>query len=173
YRDSIYIAAEPQVVFDYFTKPEALVRWMGDRAFLDPRPGGEFTLSFGGNTVRGRYLEVDAPSRVVISWGRGGSYEFPPHSSTLEVILTPQGEGTLAPGGLPEAELPKHAAGGRPPRARLAIAVRGGGADHGAGGRGGGATAGASSSQSSWRRKSATLSPTIIVGRFVLARGTY
>jgi len=126
------------VVFDYFTKPEALVRWMGDRAFLDPRPGGEFTLSFGGNTVRGRYLEVDAPSRVVISWGRGGSYEFPPHSSTLEVILTPQGEGTrvnIVHSGLPEAELPKHAAGWRHHLTRLAIAVTGGGADHGAAGR--------------------------------------
>jgi len=126
------------VVFDYFTKPEALVRWMGDRAFLDPRPGGEFTLSFGGNTVRGRYMEVDAPSRVVISWGRGGSYEFPPHSSTLEVILTPQGEGTrvnIVHSGLPETELPKHAAGWRHHLARLAIAVTGGGADHGAAGR--------------------------------------
>jgi len=139
YRDSIYIAAEPQVVFDYFTKPEALVRWMGDRAFLDPRPGGEFTLGFGGNTVEGRYIEVHAPSRLVISWGRGGSYEFPPHSSTLEVILRPEGDGTrvsIVHSGLPDTELSKHAAGWRHYLARLVMAVTGGGAGHGAAGHG-------------------------------------
>ena len=33
------------IVFEYFTKPDALsFGGMGDRAVLDPRPGGEFTL---------------------------------------------------------------------------------------------------------------------------------
>jgi uncharacterized protein YndB with AHSA1/START domain len=114
------------VVFDYFIRPEALVRWMGDRAFLDPRPGGEFTLFFEGSSVRGRYLEVDPPQHVVISWGRGGSREFPPESSTLEVTLAPEGEGTrvsIVHSGLPGAELPKHAAGWRHHLSQLAIAV--------------------------------------------------
>ena len=31
------------------------------------------------------YLEVDPPIHMVISWSRGGSDEFPPHSSTVEV----------------------------------------------------------------------------------------
>ena len=37
YRDSIHIDAEPDFVYGYFTRPEALVRWMGDHAVLDPR----------------------------------------------------------------------------------------------------------------------------------------
>ena len=78
YRDSILITAESALVFDYFTKPEAIVRWMGDRAVLDPRPGGEFTLYFGDRCVEGRYLEIDRPRRLVIAWGRRGSSNFPP-----------------------------------------------------------------------------------------------
>jgi uncharacterized protein YndB with AHSA1/START domain len=99
------------------------VRWMGELAVLDPRPGGEFTLFFGGNAVRGRYLELDPPRRVVISWGRGGSAEFPPEASTLEVTLEPEGAGTrvsIVHSGLPEAEAPRHAAGWRGYLARLA-----------------------------------------------------
>ena len=73
YRDSIHIAAEPDLVFDYFTSATALARWMGDRAVVDPRPGGQFTIFFGDRRVQGRYLELDRPRRLVISWGRAGS----------------------------------------------------------------------------------------------------
>lgn len=110
-------------MFDYFTRPEALVRWMGDLAVLDPRPGGEFTVVFGGGSVRGRYLELDPPRRLVISWGRGGSTEFPPEASTLEVTLEPEGGGTrvsIVHSGLPEPEAPRHAAGWRTYLGRLA-----------------------------------------------------
>lgn len=113
-------------MFDYFTKPEALVRWMGERAILDPRPGGEFTLLFGANTVRGTYLELDPPARLVIGWGRAGSAEFPPGSSILEVTLTPEGQGTrvsIVHSGLPEPEVAKHAAGWRHYLGQLAVAA--------------------------------------------------
>jgi uncharacterized protein YndB with AHSA1/START domain len=116
YRDSIHIDAEPEVVFDYFTKPESLVQWMSDRAVLDPRPGGEFTLFFDDRCVQGRYLEIDRPRRLVITWGRRGSREMPPFSSTLEVSFAPEGNGTrvsIVHSGLPESEAPKHALGWR------------------------------------------------------------
>ncbi len=114
YRDSIHIEAEPDVVFDYFTTPEALVRWMGDRAVLDPKPGGEFTLWFDERCVQGRYVEVDRPRRLVITWGRRGSREMPPFSSTLEVTFTPEADGTrvnIVHHGLPESERARHALG--------------------------------------------------------------
>jgi uncharacterized protein YndB with AHSA1/START domain len=66
---SVYIDADPERVFDYFTKPEAILRWMGDYAVLDPVPGGQFTLDINGVPVRGRYLAVDRPHRLLISWG--------------------------------------------------------------------------------------------------------
>ena len=67
YRDSIHIQAEPAVVFDYFTKPEALITWMGERAILDPRPSGRFTLSRGStSSILGSSSRI-APSRGATS----------------------------------------------------------------------------------------------------------
>ena len=129
YRDSIHIAADPEVVFDYFTDAAALTRWMGDRAVVDPRPGGQFTIFFGDRRVQGRYLELDRPRRLVISWGRAGSLAFPPGASVLEVTLTPLGGGTLvaiAHSGLPDGERPRHAAGWHHYLARLSLAATGG-----------------------------------------------
>ena len=128
YRDAIHIAAEPEVVFDYFTNAGALARWMGDRAVVDPRPGGQFTIFFGDRRVEGRYVELDRPRRLVISWGRAGSRRFPPGSSVLEVTLTARDGGTLvaiAHSGLPEGERHRHAVGWRHYLARLALAAAG------------------------------------------------
>jgi uncharacterized protein YndB with AHSA1/START domain len=89
YTTSVHVEADPERVFDYFAKPEAILRWMGDYAVLDPVPGGQFTLDINGVPVRGRYLEVDRPHRLLISWGHAGSDRLPPGASTLEVTLTP------------------------------------------------------------------------------------
>jgi uncharacterized protein YndB with AHSA1/START domain len=129
YRDSIHIAAEPQVVFEYFVDPAALVRWMGDEAVLDPRPGGQFTLVIGDRTVEGRYLHVEPPRRVVISWGRRGSLELPPEASILEVDLTEEDGGTrvsITHTGLPDSESTRHALGWRHYLGRLRTAAVGG-----------------------------------------------
>ena len=130
YRDSIHIAAQPDLVFDYFTSATALARWIGDRAEVDPRPGGKFTIFFGDRRVQGRYLELDRPRRLVISWGRVGSTSFPPGTSVLEVTLTAHDGGTLvtiAHSGLPDGERPRHALGWRHYLARLSLAATGGG----------------------------------------------
>ena len=124
YRDSVYIAADPSFVFRYFTEPQSLVRWLGDDAVLDPRPGGQFTVLFGERTVEGRYIELDPPHRLVISWGRAGSKTFPPSTSTLEVTLTPEAGGSrvsIVHTGLPQSERARHALGWQHYLARLAI----------------------------------------------------
>jgi uncharacterized protein YndB with AHSA1/START domain len=129
YRDSIYIEAEPDVVFDYFTQPEALTQWMGDRAEVDPRPKGVFVLHFGDKCVEGRYVEVDRPRRLVITWGRRGSPSFPPSSSTLEVAFDAEGRGTrvrIVHSGLPQPERERHAAGWRHYLDRLQVLGGGG-----------------------------------------------
>src|SRR6266542_2848088 len=89
YTTSVHIDADPDRIFDYFTKPEAIVRWMGDYAALDPTPGGQFALDINGVPVRGRYLEVDRPRRLLLSWGHAGSERLPPGASTVEVTITP------------------------------------------------------------------------------------
>jgi uncharacterized protein YndB with AHSA1/START domain len=126
---SVHVAAEPETVFRYFTDPEAIVRWMGDYAVLDPRPDGEFTLDINGVPVRGRYLEVDSPRRLVISWGHAGSDRLPPGASTVELTLEAEGGGTTVTvlhRDLPESETRQHGLGWQHFLERLVTAGAGG-----------------------------------------------
>lgn len=129
YTASVHIAADPEQVFEYFTRPQAMVRWMGDYAVLEPRPGGEFTIDINGVPVRGSYLELDPPRRLLISWGHAGSERLPPGSSTVEITLTKEADGTtvrVAHHGLPELEARQHALGWPHFLERLVIAGAGG-----------------------------------------------
>jgi uncharacterized protein YndB with AHSA1/START domain len=126
---SIHVRAEPERVFAYFTEPAAIVRWMGDYALLDATPGGEFAVDINGVPVRGRYLEVEPPRRLLISWGHAGSEHLPPGASTVEVLLVAAGAGTdvtVVHRGLPEPDVAGHARGWRHFLGRLAIAGAGG-----------------------------------------------
>jgi uncharacterized protein YndB with AHSA1/START domain len=90
------IAATPVEVFAYLTEPDLYVRWQGTSAELDPRPGGAFRVRMNADTVAaGQYLEVEPPSRVVLSWGWEGSDEIPPGSTRVEILLEDVAEGTL------------------------------------------------------------------------------
>jgi uncharacterized protein YndB with AHSA1/START domain len=93
----IRIDAAPETVFGFFTDPELLLRWKGLEATLEPEPGGIYRVVMNDrNTVLGRFVEVDPPTRVVFTWGMTG--EDPPvapGASTVEVTLTADGDGTL------------------------------------------------------------------------------
>ena len=84
-------------MFPFFTDPEKMIVWKAARATLDPRPGGIFWIDMTGHDVaRGEYVEIDPPRRVVFTfgWEAEGSPE-PPGSTTVEVTLVPDGDGTL------------------------------------------------------------------------------
>lgn len=128
YRTSIDIAAPPEVVYRYLTEPESIVRWMGEYAILDARPGGEFTVDINGVPVRGHYIDLDPPHRLVIAWGHAGSDLLPPGSSTVEITLEPTGEGTklqLEHRDLPPDEARMHGMGWPHFLSRLATAASG------------------------------------------------
>jgi uncharacterized protein YndB with AHSA1/START domain len=96
----IRIEAGPETVFPYFTDPEKMVRWMGVGATLDPRPGGVFSVNMLEDYfMEGEYLVVQPYRRVVFTWGYGffpdDDNPLPPGSSTVEVTLVPEGDGTL------------------------------------------------------------------------------
>ena len=125
---TVHIDAPPERVWDYFTKPAMLARWMGEYAVLEPEPGGQFTVNIQGAPVRGRFLRLDPPRLLLISWGYAGSDRLPPGASTVEIRLTPDGTGTrvdLEHRQLPAEEKPGHGAGWVHYLARLAAAATG------------------------------------------------
>jgi uncharacterized protein YndB with AHSA1/START domain len=133
---AVHIDAPPERVYEYFTRPEAMVRWMGDHARLEPEPGGQFAVDIQGTPVRGRYLLLDPPHRLLISWGYAGSDAVPPGASTVEIRLTADHGGTrveLEHRGLPPGERPGHVSGWAHYLARLGPPAAGGdaGADPG------------------------------------------
>jgi uncharacterized protein YndB with AHSA1/START domain len=101
------IAASPETVFSYLIDPAKFVAWMGRGAELDPRPGGAFRLDVGSdNIASGSYLEVDPPHRLRFSWGWENHPTLPPGSTTVEITLRADGDGTvltLRHLGLPDA----------------------------------------------------------------------
>ena len=108
-----------------------MVRWMGEFAHLDARPGGEFKVDVRGAPVRGRLLKLDPPRRLVIAWGYAGSDRLPPGASTVEVRLSAEAGGTrveVEHRDLPAEDVSGHATGwahvGR-------LRVAGGGGDPG------------------------------------------
>lgn len=129
FRDFIDIAASPETVFEYLTTNEGMTAWMGQHADLDPTPGGRFAVDIAGHPVRGEFLHVERPSRVVVSWGFVGSEDLPAGASTVEFRLTRTGTGTrvdLCHSDLPEAEVRGHADGWSNFLPRLVIAGAGG-----------------------------------------------
>jgi uncharacterized protein YndB with AHSA1/START domain/DNA-binding HxlR family transcriptional regulator len=128
YRTFVEIAAPPETVYPYFTRPEAIVTWMGDYAVLKAVPGGLFHVDINGVPVRGRYLELDPPHRLLISWGHAGSTLLPPGASTLEITFTRIPNGTrvtVEHRDLPPAEADQHAIGWAHFLARLTDAAIG------------------------------------------------
>ncbi|MFF5173836.1 SRPBCC domain-containing protein [Micromonospora sp. NPDC000089] len=109
-----HIKAPPEVVFPYFTDPTLIATWLCERAELDPRPGGVFALDMGKVSAHGAYLVVEPPHRLVFSWGIPGDAVLPAGGSTVEVVLTPDGDDTLVVlthRGLPADRLDSHRAG--------------------------------------------------------------
>jgi uncharacterized protein YndB with AHSA1/START domain len=125
------IAATPETVFSFFIDPNKMVRWMGSRAEADPRPGGTYALDINAQArARGEFVEVVPYSRVVFTFGWDGDQAVPPGSSTVEVTLSPDGEGThvrLVHRGITTAEMrEQHSLGWQHYLGRLTIAAGGG-----------------------------------------------
>jgi uncharacterized protein YndB with AHSA1/START domain len=131
----VAIAASPETVWEFLVDPAKATRWMGETASFDARPGGEYRVGvIPGHTARGEFVELDPPRRLVFTWGwepgADGPNPVPPGSSTIEIELVPEGEGTLlrfAHRDLPSQETAdSHAHGWDHYLARLATAAPGG-----------------------------------------------
>jgi uncharacterized protein YndB with AHSA1/START domain len=124
------VKAPAEVVFSFFTEPEKYRRWQGQEAELHPRPGGTYRVEMDQtNVVRGEYVHVEPPHRVVFTWGFEGNEDLPPGASRVEVTLVPDGNDTivrLRHTGLPDEESrSQHQAGWDLYLGRLAAAAPG------------------------------------------------
>src|SRR5215831_8465152 len=128
FRTSVDIEASPNQVFDYFLRPELLVRWMGDFARLEASAGGVFSVDINGVLIRGHFVRLERPSLIEIAWGEAGNAVMPPGATRLVVTLAPHEGGTrltLEHSGLAPSEAKKHAIGWPHFIDRLAVAAPG------------------------------------------------
>jgi uncharacterized protein YndB with AHSA1/START domain len=95
YERTLAIDASPETVWGFLVDPEKLMRWKGINADLETQPGGIFRCEvIPGHIARGEYVEIDKPNKLVFTWGWDGSEDVPPGSSTIEIELASDGEGT-------------------------------------------------------------------------------
>lgn len=111
---SQHYATGPGAVFDAWLQPETLAQWLRMDAAppsavaLERRVGGAFEIRLRGDgaevPLRGSYLEIDRPSRLMFTWVSPGTDE---RESIVTLDLQPQGQGTrltLTHDGLPSAQ---------------------------------------------------------------------
>jgi uncharacterized protein YndB with AHSA1/START domain len=126
----IRIDAAPEAIFPFLTDPQKIVRWKGVDAMVEASPGGVYRVNVTGvKHAVGEYVEVDAPHRVVFTWGWEGDEQLPPGSSTVTIELISDGEGTivrLTHSGLPEGADAAQLQGWEHFLPRLAIVASGG-----------------------------------------------
>jgi uncharacterized protein YndB with AHSA1/START domain len=128
---SVYIAAEPETVFPYFTDPGRYVQWMGRDATLQPVPGGSYHVFMAeGVEAAGEFVEIDPPHRLVFTWGWTHDPAVPPGTTRVVVTLDAEPGGTrvtLRHHDLPDdGQRDHHSKGWDRYLGRLEVRVRGG-----------------------------------------------
>lgn len=101
------IKARPSIVFDALTTADGIASWWGPddvpivRVEVDARVGGEYrvrfrTLDGREHEAYGKFLELVAPRRVVMSWNYafGGEADEYGRASRIEIDLVPFDGGT-------------------------------------------------------------------------------
>jgi uncharacterized protein YndB with AHSA1/START domain len=84
-------------VYDAWTRAALLVQWYCPNPQLelkvqaDVRAGGDYIVEMGPHVVRGTYLEVEPPHRLVFSWKWDGTDDEP---TRVEVELSEVADGT-------------------------------------------------------------------------------
>jgi uncharacterized protein YndB with AHSA1/START domain len=136
YERVMQIDASPETVWEFLVDPEKVARWKGLPATaFEPRTGGGYRIEIiPGHMAAGSFVELERPRRLVYTWGwepgPDGANPVPPGSSTVEIELEPEGNGTqlrFTHRGLPSRDaVESHAVGWEHYLGRLAVVAAGG-----------------------------------------------
>ncbi len=93
----VQIAADPSIVFAYFTNAPNVVRWMGRSARVWAAPDGAFHVEMSANTwVRATFVDVDPPRRLALAWRWDSTHAaLPAGTNRVEITFAPRRGGTL------------------------------------------------------------------------------
>ena len=112
---SIFIEANPAIVFAFFTEADKLGQWLGKQAKLEAVKSGRIQVDMNGHDiVSGTFRAIEPYERIVFTWGWEGSADHPPGSSLVEIVLDPRDNGTwvsLKHTSIPESERDCHLEG--------------------------------------------------------------
>jgi len=88
-----FVHVPPKSVFEAFSTPEQLVRWMSDTAEIELRESGRYALGWkNGPTHRGTVLEFVPGRSVTLSW------DWPNvdlHGTRFKLAVEPKDDGAL------------------------------------------------------------------------------
>ncbi|HZM60060.1 MAG TPA: SRPBCC domain-containing protein [Vicinamibacterales bacterium] len=92
---TITIAAEPETVFRFFTDSARWAAWWGAGSTIDARPGGRFLIrNPGGVEASGTVVDIDVPTRLVLTYGYNSGTPIPPDASRVTIRLVAERGGT-------------------------------------------------------------------------------
>ena len=96
---TVRIAASPETLWSFWTDPKRLCQWWASDADVVPEPGGTIRVVMGeGPIMRGTFVELDPPRRLVFSFGweeYAPGEPLAPGSTQVEVTLRPDGDETV------------------------------------------------------------------------------
>jgi uncharacterized protein YndB with AHSA1/START domain len=81
-----FAAFSPEVMFDYWTKPELLTQWWPPQAEVEPRTGGAYHLSWPTMNwhLRGHFANFEPERSLAFTW----KWDHEPDTPTREVEVT-------------------------------------------------------------------------------------
>lgn len=62
------ILADRQKVWDYYTKPEHIIKWNFAAVYTEVNPGSDFTYEFGGRFSTVTFIEDDGCTVLVVAF---------------------------------------------------------------------------------------------------------
>jgi uncharacterized protein YndB with AHSA1/START domain len=92
---TVVIRATPEIVFSFFTDATRWAEWWGVGSSIDATPGGRVVIRYPqGNEAVGEVVSVDAPRKLVFTYGYTNGAPIPPGGSRVTIEVHPVAEGT-------------------------------------------------------------------------------